>query len=489
MRLAALCGEDVRLSGRGDVEVTGLAADSRAVRPGDLFAALPGSRADGARFVAEALARGAAAVLADPAAVQEGLAVPALLAAEPRAALARVAARFFGRQPRTVVAVTGTSGKTSVATFARQLWRSAGLEAASVGTLGVQAGDGDAPGGEGLTTPDPIALHRVCAELAASGVEHLAVEASSHGLHQRRLDGLLLAAAAFTNLSRDHLDYHASPEAYFAAKRRLFAELLPPGGAAVLNADAPELAGLAALAERRGHRLIDYGVAARSLRLVRREAAPQGQRVEIEVMGRRHGFASRLVGDFQAHNLLAALGLALGAGAEPDALLPGLAGLTAPPGRMQLTAHHPSGASAFVDYAHKPEALAKALAALRPHAAGRLVVVFGCGGDRDAGKRPLMGGIAARLADAVVVTDDNPRTEDPAAIRRAILAAAPGAVEVGDRAEAIARAFAGLRAGDVLLVAGKGHETYQVVGDRALPFDDAESLRAAARAAGGSVAP
>jgi UDP-N-acetylmuramoyl-L-alanyl-D-glutamate--2,6-diaminopimelate ligase len=474
----------MRLVGSSDVEVTGLAADSRAVRPGDLFAALPGTRTDGARFVADAVAKGAVAVLTDAKAA-ESCPVPALVAAEPRAALALAAARFFARQPRTVCAVTGTSGKTSIAWFTRQLWQRLGLPAASIGTLGVQTSDASGEGS--LTTPDPIALHRTCKTLAESGVEHLAIEASSHGLHQHRLDGLTLTAAAFSNLSRDHHDYHGSAEAYYAAKRRLFAKLLPPGAAAVLNADAPELADLAALAAARGHRLLDFGIKARSLRLLERSATAQGQRIAVEVLGRRHAFESPLVGAFQAHNLLAALGLVLGSGGPVEASLDQLGALTAPPGRMQLTALSASGARAFVDYAHKPEALAKALEALRPHTAGRLIVVFGCGGDRDAGKRPLMGEIAAKLADRVVVTDDNPRTEDPAAIRRAILAGAAGAEEVGDRAQAIHGSFAGLEAGDVLLVAGKGHESYQIVGARTLPFDDAEVLRAAAREFGGRV--
>jgi UDP-N-acetylmuramoyl-L-alanyl-D-glutamate--2,6-diaminopimelate ligase len=483
LRLAALADDRLRLRGSGETEVGGLAADSRAVRPGDLFAALPGTRADGGRFVADALAAGAVAVLGDAAAAAAGAGVPTLVADEPREALARVAARFFGRQPRTVVAVTGTSGKTSVAVFTRQLWAGLGHPAASIGTLGVQTSD--APGEAGLTTPDPIALHRAAASLAAEGVEHLVVEASSHGLDQHRVDGLVLAAAAFSNISRDHFDYHGSPQAYYAAKRRLFGELLRPGATVVLNADVPEFADLAGLATDRGVKILDYGGKARCLRLVRRAPAADGQEIELEALGRRHAFASRLVGAFQAHNLLAAVGLVLGTGSDVDALLPLLGGVRAPPGRMQLTAVHPSGAPAFVDYAHKPEALEKALGALRPHTKGRLVVVFGCGGDRDPGKRPLMGEIAARLADRVVVTDDNPRTEEPRSIRRAVLATAPGAVEIGDRAEAIRAAFGGLGAGDTLLVAGKGHETYQIVGERVLPFDDAEVLRAAARDAGG----
>jgi UDP-N-acetylmuramoyl-L-alanyl-D-glutamate--2,6-diaminopimelate ligase len=474
----------------GDVEITGLCADSRAVRPGDLFAALSGGRADGRRFVGDAVARGAVAVLGDASLLEGGEPppVPVLVAEDPRRALALAAARFFGRQPRRVAAVTGTSGKTSTASFARQLWAALGRKAASVGTLGVEA-PGRAPTAA-LTTPDPVELHRTLAELADGGVDHLCLEASSHGLDQRRLDGVRLAAGAFTNLARDHYDYHGGPEAYLAAKRRLFEALLPAGAVAVLNADVPEFRGLAGVARRRGLGLLDYGRGAAALRLLSVAPAAHGQRLEIEALGRRHAFDSRLVGAFQAHNLLAALGLVVACGERVEEVLPHLAGLEAPPGRMQLAATHPSGAPAFVDYAHKPEALEKALETLRPHATGRLVVVVGCGGDRDAGKRPIMGAIAARLADRVVVTDDNPRTEDPAAIRRAVLAGAPGAVEIGDREAAIRAAFAGLEAGDALLVAGKGHETYQIVGDRTLPFDDAEVLRRCAReaAGGGSVA-
>jgi UDP-N-acetylmuramoyl-L-alanyl-D-glutamate--2,6-diaminopimelate ligase len=477
LRLAALSDDRLRLIGAGETEIRGLTADSRAVRPGYLFAALAGSRTDGSRYLADAVAAGAVAVLGD-AEVTAAASVPALVASEPRAALARVAARFFGPQPETVAAVTGTSGKSSTAVFTRQLWAGLGLRAASIGTLGVQTSD--APGEGNLTTPDPITLHETAADLVHRGVDHLVIEASSHGLDQHRVDGLAFAAAAFTNLSRDHFDYHGSPAAYYAAKRRLFAQLLTPGAAAILNADVPEFADLAGLGVDRGLRVLDYGAKASQLRLLCRTPTAEGQELEVELLGRRHSFAVPLVGGFQAHNLLAAAGLVLGTGSEVDAVLPLLGMLRAPPGRMQLVALHPAGASAFVDYAHKPEALTKALEALRPHTAGRLIVVFGCGGDRDAGKRPLMGEIAARLADKAIVTDDNPRTEDPAAIRRAVLAAAPDAREIGDRAEAIRAAFAALRPGDTLLVAGKGHENYQIVGDRVLPFDDAEVLRAAA---------
>lgn len=485
MRLSALTAEDGTVLGDGEVEITGLAADSRAVRPGDLFAALAGTRADGRRFVADALAKGAVAVLGDASLTAAALPVPVVVTDDPRRTLARMSARLAGRQPRTVVAVTGTSGKTSTVSFVRQLWTALGHPAASIGTLGVEA-PGRTPEAS-LTTPDPVTLHRTLAELARDGIEHLAVEASSHGLDQRRLDGLVLTAGAFTNLARDHYDYHGTEAAYLAAKRRLFDTLLPEGAAAVLAADVPEFEGLREVARRRRLRLIDYGEKARALRLLRADAEPYGQRVEIEAMGRRHAFDSRLVGTFQAHNLLAALGLVLASGEDVDSVLPHLSGLAAPAGRMQLAAYAASGAPAFVDYAHKPEALEKALMTLRPHATGRLVVVFGCGGDRDAGKRPIMGEIAARLADRVYVTDDNPRSEDPAAIRRAILEGCPAAVEIGDREEAIRTAFMELGAGDALLVAGKGHETYQIMGETVLPFDDAEVLRRCARTSGGSI--
>jgi UDP-N-acetylmuramoyl-L-alanyl-D-glutamate--2,6-diaminopimelate ligase len=319
-------------------------------------------------------------------------------------------------------------------------------------------------------------------------VEHVALEASSHGLDQRRLDGVRLEAAAFTNLARDHFNYHGTAEAYLTAKRRLFDTLLPAGATAVLNADLPEFAGLRAVAEARGLRVIDYGMAAVTLRLLSTEPTAVGQRIAIRVAGRTLRFTCGLVGAFQASNLLAALGMALATGEAVEALLPHLAALQAPPGRMQLAAQHPSGASAFVDYAHKPEALEKALASLRGHTPGRLTVVIGCGGDRDAGKRPLMGAIAAAGADRVIVTDDNPRSEDPAAIRAAILAAAPGAIEIGDREAAIRKGFAGLGTGDALLVAGKGHETYQIVGERTLPFDDVEVLQRCAAELGSAAA-
>lgn len=470
----------------GNVAITGVSSDSREVKPGTLFVAVPGTKTDGAAYAAEAERRGAVAIVATRGAVKAPLSIPVIEVDDPRRAIALCAARFFPRQPDVMVAVTGTSGKTSVAAFVRQIWEHEGLAAASIGTTGVVAPGRNEYGS--LTTPDPVALHRLLDELAREGVTHGSMEASSHGLDQRRLDGLRIEAAAFTNLARDHYDYHGDAAAYFAAKRRLFDTLLEPGRVAVLNADVPERTALAEVASARRLRVIDYGREAEALRLLHVAPAGSGQEIEILALGHRHRFTSPLVGSFQAHNLLAALGLAIGCGEEVEALLPHLAGLQAPPGRMQLAAHHPSGAPAFVDYSHKPEALEQALRSLRPHTAGRLVLVFGCGGDRDPGKRPLMGAIAVRNADRVYVTDDNPRTEDPAAIRAAILAAAPGAVEVGEREEAIRRAFAELRAGDALLVAGKGHETYQIIGERTLPFDDAEVLRRCAAESGGRAA-
>jgi UDP-N-acetylmuramoyl-L-alanyl-D-glutamate--2,6-diaminopimelate ligase len=488
MRLSALLDPDVTVEGAGwqEVEIRGLSADTRTLAPGMLFAALAGAKADGRAFIEDALARGAAAVLSDATQAGAGLAVPLVLDVSPRRRLALMAARFYGRQPRSVAAVTGTNGKTSVASFTRQLWAAQGLRAASLGTLGIEA-PGRRRGGS-LTTPDPVALHALLAELAAEGTDHLVLEASSHGLDQHRLDGVTLSAAAFTNLSRDHFDYHGSAEAYFAAKRRLFAELLPKGGIAVLNADQPEYDELAELCRGRGIEVLDFGRRARRVRLLEQRPQGGGQRLRIAVDGRVHGFESALAGDFQASNLLAALGLVVATGGDPLRTLGALDRVRGAPGRLQRVGTHASGAEVFVDYAHTPDALAKVLDALRPHVKGRLLVVFGCGGDRDPGKRPVMGQIAAERADLVVVTDDNPRSEEPARIRAAVMAGCPGAREIGDRAEAIAGAIAGLRAGDVLVVAGKGHETGQIVGDRVLPFDDAEEVRRALALSGGEPA-
>jgi UDP-N-acetylmuramoyl-L-alanyl-D-glutamate--2,6-diaminopimelate ligase len=477
MRLADLAVEGAELKGDGEVLVTALTADSRDVVPGALFAALEGARADGLDHVEEAVAKGAVAVLGDRRLAARELGVATLVAADARRALALAAAAIFGRQPETAVAVTGTNGKTSTASFTRQLWRAVGLPAASLGTLGV-----DAPGfsaGESLTTPDPVALHCLLADLAGAGIHHLVLEASSHGLDQRRLDGVRLRAGAFLNLTRDHLDYHGSQQAYLAAKWRLFDTLLPVGATAVLNADMPNAGELAAAARSRGLSVREIGRAARDFRLETVTPKAAGQVLTVALDGARRELDLPIVGAFQAYNLLAALALAEAGGADRAPLLDAVGALRGPRGRMELVARHPAGAAVFVDYAHTPDALEQALAGLRPHTRGRLHVVFGCGGDRDTGKRPEMGAIAARLADRVVVTDDNPRSEEASLIRGAILAAAPDAVEIGGRAAAIEAALDGLRAGDVLLIAGKGHETGQIVGDTIHPFDDAEVVRRA----------
>ncbi|OAN44467.1 UDP-N-acetylmuramoyl-L-alanyl-D-glutamate--2,6-diaminopimelate ligase [Magnetospirillum moscoviense] len=451
--------------------ITGLTADSRKVAPGFLFAALPGTKADGRAFIDRAVAAGAVAILAP-----EGTPAPAgavlVTQPEPRRAFALAAAAFHGRQPAHMAAVTGTNGKTSTANFARQLWRALGHRAAALGTLGVIAEDWPHEGS--LTTPDPADLHTTLAGLADHGITHACMEASSHGLAQFRLDGVRLEAAAFTNLTRDHLDYHGTMEEYGAAKLRLFTELLPATGTAIVNADSPVADLFLKAAKGRGQPILAYGVHGADLRLKAAHAAPDGQVLDLDILGRPARIHLKLAGTFQAANALAALGLVIACGADAAAATAALEGLDGVPGRLQ-----PVAPSIFVDYAHTPDALETVLNALRPHAHGRLVVVFGCGGDRDPGKRPQMGAIAARLADRVIITDDNPRTEAAAPIRAAILAACPDAVEIADRRAAIRAAIAGMEAGDVLVVAGKGHEQGQIVGTEILPFDDATECRAA----------
>ena len=457
-------------------EISGISADSRRVKPGFLFAALRGTVRDGRAFAAEAVANGAVAILTDdPAALaldpSRRARVAIVTDANPQRRLALIAARFSARQPKTIVAVTGTNGKTSVAHFTREIWTGIGCPAASLGTLGLLTPAGRRPGA--LTTPDPVGLHGDLARLAEGGIEHVAIEASSHGLAQYRLDGVRVAAAAFTNLTRDHLDYHGDMASYRAAKERLFTALLVPGGAAIVNADSPEFCRLASLCRGAGRGVIAYGTAAGcELRIAEREPFPWGQKIAADLFGRRHLIELPLIGAFQAMNVLAALGLVVATGGALEAALGVLPRLRGVPGRLQLAGSTAAGAPVFVDYAHTPDALATVLTAMRPHTEQRLVVVFGAGGDRDRGKRPLMGCVASQLADLVYVTDDNPRTEDPAEIRRAILAAAPGAAEIGDRRAAIMAAVAGLRRGDALVIAGKGHESGQIVGEATLPFDD-----------------
>jgi UDP-N-acetylmuramoyl-L-alanyl-D-glutamate--2,6-diaminopimelate ligase len=463
-------------------DILGLTADSRQVRPGYLFAALPGAKLDGRRFIEDAVTRGAAAILTDNARGLDALRTrqpPVAVVADPnpRRRLALIAARFHAPQPRTIAAVTGTSGKTSVAAFTRQLWQRLGRPAASLGTLGIVAPGFTRPGS--LTTPDPVTLHRDLAELAHGGVDHVAMEASSHGLDQYRLDGVGIGIGAFTNLSREHLDYHPTMAAYLAAKMRLFGEIMPTGSAAVLNADVTEFTSLAAICRQRGHQIIAYGSEdAADLRILGTDFEQGRLVLGLRIFGQEATVAlHHLAGTFQAMNAMAAFGIALASGCRADELLTALADLDAVPGRLQRVATHPNGAPIYVDYAHKPDALETVLKALRSHVAGRLVVVFGCGGDRDAGKRPMMGAIAQRLADKVIVTDDNPRSERPEAIRGAILAACPGASEIGDRHSAIEAAIAELASGDLLVIAGKGHETGQIVGNTVHPFDDAMVAR------------
>lgn len=478
MLLSSLIGADVLVPpGAGDPQVAGITADSRQVGPGYVFVALAGAKADGTRFIADAVAKGALAVLvASDAEVGADVSVPVLRSAEPRRELALMAARFFGVQPETAVAVTGTSGKTSVADFTRQIFATLGHNAAFVGTIGIVKSDGSTYGS--LTTPDPVTLHKTLAGLAAEGVTHLAFEASSHGLDQHRLDGVKLKAAAFTNLGRDHLDYHPTVDAYLAAKLRLFTELLPPDGIAVVNADGARAEDVIAAVEASGRTLMTVGRAGTGLKLERLVREGFAQRISVGHEGRVFDVRLPLLGEYQASNALVAAGLAIATGESAGRVLPALQSLKGVKGRLEIVGEA-AGGLAVVDYAHKPEALAAVLDALRPFATGKLICVMGCGGDRDKGKRPIMGAIAVEKADVVIVTDDNPRTEKPEAIRAEILAAAPGAQEIGDRAKAIAAGVAMLADGDVLVVAGKGHETGQIVGDEVLPFSDHEEIRKA----------
>ncbi|WP_295851824.1 UDP-N-acetylmuramoyl-L-alanyl-D-glutamate--2,6-diaminopimelate ligase [Tardiphaga sp.] len=479
MKLRDLFSDDEIIDdATGDVEVSGLAVDSRAVRPGDLFFALAGAKTDGSRFVAEAVASGAIAVAGDQA--PSGLPVPFVATHSPRRALALAAAKLYPRQPAVIAAVTGTSGKTSVAAFMREIWQQLGREAASIGTIGLVSPKRTVYGS--LTTPDPIALHRQIDEITGEGVTHLALEASSHGLDQFRLDGLRIAAGGFTNLSRDHMDYHPNVAHYLGAKLRLFLNLVVDDGAAVIAADHEYSGQVLHAAQSRHLKIITVGRkgngAGEGIRLVDAVIDGFSQKLTLEHRGKVWAVTLPLVGEFQIENALVAAGLVIGTGAEPEQVFATLEHLKGAPGRLELVGDY-HGAPVFVDYAHKPDALAKALQALRPYASGKLVVVFGAGGDRDAGKRPLMGEIAMQNADSVIVTDDNPRSENASSIRAAILLAAKGATEIADRGEAIRTAVESLQPGDVLLIAGKGHETGQIIGERILPFSDHETAVAA----------
>ena len=464
---------DARLAA---IDIAGLSADSRKIRPGFLFVAIAGAKADGAHFARQAAAGGAVAIAAEQ--QPEGLSptVAFVQVDNARRALALAAANFYARQPQTIAAVTGTSGKTSVAAFTRQIWSALGFQSASIGTVGVVSPNGEQYGS--LTTPDPVDLHHTLDRLAAEGVTHLALEASSHGLDQHRLDGVRIAAGGFTNLSRDHLDYHPTIEAYLAAKLRLFDDLIESGGTAVVGTDDCYAGQVIDVARKRGLKVMTVGENGEDIRLAGGTIDGFAQVIDVAHGGRRYTVKLPLVGAFQVQNAALAAGLTIATGDEPARTFAALEHLTGAKGRLELVGNR-NGAPIFIDYAHKPDALKKALASLRPYAKGRLTVVFGAGGDRDSGKRPIMGRVAVEGADKVIVTDDNPRSENPAAIRAAILADAPGAAEIGDRAEAIRKAIAELKSGDVLLIAGKGHETGQIVGDRILPFSDHDAVVAA----------
>ena len=460
-----------------DVMVRGLASDSRQVRPGDLFIAIAGTANDGAKYIADAKARGAVGVVAVTNDAE-------LQVADTRSAVARLAAAFYAPPPQHLFAITGTDGKTSTADFVRQLAGLLGHLSASIGTLGLRSPIEEMNDAfpANNTSPEPILLHRTLQQLAAQKVTHAAIEASSHGLDQHRMDGMLFAAAAYTNLTRDHLDYHGTVEAYAAAKMRLFSEVLPTGAAAVLNRDDTQYDAVQAVCAKRGITVKSFSQhASADLRLVRVTPHARGLDAVLVLDGAEHRVSLPLYGSFQLSNMLAAMGLLQAAGESLEAMVKLLPQLKGVPGRLEKI-EEKDGAPLFVDYAHTPAALKNILKTLRPHTQQKLRVVFGCGGDRDAGKRPEMGSVAVQLADEVIVTDDNPRSEDPAAIRAAILAAAPGAKEIGGRDEAIRAAVKSVRAGDVLVVAGKGHETSQIIGSKAIHFSDAEHIREAVNA-------
>jgi UDP-N-acetylmuramoyl-L-alanyl-D-glutamate--2,6-diaminopimelate ligase len=457
--------------------ITSITCDSRSVIPGSLFVALKGSKSDGTQFIQQAKNSGAVAVLCAGDAQIGAIEIPVIRSNNPRQTLAHMAATFYSSQPKHMVAVTGTDGKTSTADFFRQFWHGVGKSSASIGTLGILSGAGEElyPGQH--TTPDPVGLHKLLAELAHKNVDYVAMEASSHGLDQHRLDGVLLDAAAFTNIARDHLDYHHTEQAYFEAKQRLFSEVLPEGRMVVLNQDDARFGELKILCEQRRHKVIGFGRNGSEFKVVELTPHARGQTARLELLGNAYTLEIPLVGAFQVMNILAALGLVLGSGGQMEDALAVVPRFSGVPGRLEQVAQLSNGATVFIDYAHTPMALANILRTLRPHTQKRLHTVFGCGGDRDTGKRPEMGKIASQLADVAIVTDDNPRSEDPALIRKAVMAAASGAKEVADRREAIYVALKGLEAGDVLVIAGKGHEKTQTIGSTAYPFDDAQVAR------------
>ncbi len=460
-----------------DVDIIGITADSRNVEPGFLFVALPGLIFNGADFIKDAIEAGASAILCVPQAKLQNDDVVWVLDEYPGRVFPQMVSRFFKKQPKSIAAVTGTNGKTSVAFFTQQIWKHMGLQAASVGTLGIKADGYDKY--TGLTTPDPVAIHQALSELCDLGVDHVVFEASSHGLDQRRLDGVDISAAAFTNLTHDHLDYHENEEDYFNAKKRLFTEVLEPSKAAVLNTDSPLVRDVQKICKDRGHNIITVGHDDGDIRLLDQRTTSSGQEITVSYNSQIYDVSLPLVGHFQATNALMAVGLVIGCGGDADRAFKALSYLRPVRGRMEQAGRHPSGARIYVDYAHTPDALETVLKALKPHVRGALSVVFGCGGDRDTTKRKVMGEIAERLADRIYVTDDNPRSEDPAAIRAEILSGSPGGIDAGDRANAIERAVTELDHGDLLLVAGKGHEQGQTIGDQIFDFDDVSVVRSA----------
>ncbi|TDI58571.1 MAG: UDP-N-acetylmuramoyl-L-alanyl-D-glutamate--2,6-diaminopimelate ligase [Alphaproteobacteria bacterium] len=480
MRLSDLTGSN---GGAAKVEIRGISADSRMVKPGYLFAALAGTKQAGADFIDDAISHGAVAIL-----TQAGLELDhgkAFMVADqnPRRRLALMAAKFYQQQPEKIVAVTGTNGKSSVVDFTRQIWENIGNKAASLGTLGIKASDFETR--PSLTTPDPVEIHAALRDLAEQKINHLAMEASSHGLEQYRLDGVHLSAAAFTNLSRDHLDYHGSLEDYFHAKLRLFGDLLPPGSTAVINRQSDYYDRIADLCWARGIHILSVGDGG-DLTWRVSDQGPSHQDLDIGYGHEHWTIRLNLIGDFQASNALIAAALVIASGGDANLAIKALADLKAVQGRMDFAGQHHNGATIYVDYAHTPDALETVLQALRPHAKGALSVVFGCGGDRDQGKRPLMGKIANKLADRVIVTDDNPRGEEAKEIRASIMKTCPKASEIGDRKAAIRQAIEDLQSGDLLVIAGKGHETGQIIGDETFPFDDAEEVAAVLAEIGGS---
>ena len=460
-----------------DVEICGITADSRKVEPGFMFVALPGLLFNGADFIEDAIDAGASAILSVPQAKLDSADVVWILDEFPGRIFPHIVSRFFKKQPDNIAAVTGTNGKTSVAFFTQQIWKQLGIKAASVGTLGIQSDDYEQH--TGLTTPDPIVIHKAMSELCERGVDHVVFEASSHGLDQRRLDGLNISAAAFTNLTHDHLDYHKTEEEYFNAKKRLFTEVLKPSKTAVLNIDSPLVRDVQKICEDRDHKIITVGHDDGDIRLLDQTTSSSGQDITVSYEKKLYDISLPLVGHFQAINALMAVGLVIGCGGNAEKAFQALSYLRPVRGRMEQAGRHPSGARIYVDYAHTPDALEIVLHALKPHVRGKLSVVFGCGGDRDKAKRKIMGEIAENLADSIYVTDDNPRSEIPNVIRSEILAGCPSGVDAGDRLNAIEHAVSEMKSGDILLIAGKGHEQGQTIGDQVFEFDDVSAVRSA----------